>query len=399
MVNKRENFMKFDTLSIHAGHQGAEAHQAVSDPIYMTSSFNFTDMEQVEDAFSFKQDLRVYTRGGNPTTNLLERRLASLEGGSSAVAFASGMSAITTVLLSLAQQGETIVAHHTLYGSSYSALTVLFKKFGIKTKLIDLLNLDEFKKKLSKDIKVIFFETPVNPSLCVIDIEAISKIAQAKGIKVVVDNTFATPYLQQPLKLGADIVVHSATKYLSGHGDVVGGIATAKDSDYIASLKFDYMCKLGGVISPFNAWLILRGMKTLSIRMDRHQDNALAITEALQKNSYIEQLIHPSLIDHPSHHIAKKQMRGFGGMISFSLKGDIEYSSCFLSLLKLFKLSVSLGDAESLIQMPALMTHRCYQLNDENKLAFDKKTIRISAGLENAGDLIDDIDQALNKTY
>lgn len=385
---------KFVTRAIHFGEE-EDMHQSLNAPIYMSSTFTFKDIQQADDTFSFKRKAYVYTRGGNPTINLFERRMASLEGGMDAVAFASGMSAITTVIVSFAQAGDTVLAHRNLYGSSFSAISQLLPRFGIQTEFLDLTNLDGLKEKLDAKVKVIYFETPSNPSLDIIDIKKIVAIAGKYGAKVVIDNTFATPYFQRPLELGADVVVHSATKYISGHGDAVGGVAIAKQADYIASLKFAYMCELGGVLSPFNAWLFLRGLKTLGIRMQKHEENAKALVDFLSKHSKVAKVIYPGLTQHPNHEIAMQQMSGFGGIVSFELHGDEAMTTKFVGNLKMLKLAVSLGDAESLINVPALMTHRSYPDEELHKFGFTRNTIRISAGLEHHADIIGDLEQAL----
>jgi len=392
---KKNKKLHFDTLSIHAGAD-TDQHQALNPPIYMSSTFTFDDLQQADDTFSFRRKAYVYTRGGNPTINLLERRVAVLESGVGGVCFASGMAAITSVLLSLVKQGESILAHGNLYGSTYSTMTKLFPRFGIKTEFTDMTNIENVSRSITSDTKVIYFETPTNPSLAIIDISEIVKVAHSTGIKVVVDNTLATPFLQRPLELGVDIVLHSATKYISGHGDTLGGIVIAKNKDYLADLKFGYMCELGGVMSPFNAWLLLRGLKTLSLRIKRHQENAQAIAEFLCNHPKVEKVMYPGLPTHPGYDIGKKQMQGFGGVLSFELRGDDIMAKKCIESVKLAKLAVSLGDAETLIEIPALMTHRAFSEEDLRKFGFSKKTIRISTGLENSDDLIDDLNSALS---
>ncbi|MFO7881251.1 MAG: PLP-dependent aspartate aminotransferase family protein [Kosmotogaceae bacterium] len=392
-MNKREEF-NFDTLAIHAGEE-EDQHQALNNPVYLTSTFTFKDIKQAEDTFDFKRKAYVYTRGGNPTINLLERRLAALEKGIDSVAFSSGMAAITTVLLSLLKKDDEIIAHRNLYGSTFSALNSLLPNYGIKTNFTDMTEIETLKDMITDKTRVIFFETPTNPSMEIIDIEAVVGLAKKYGISVVVDNTFATPYFQRPLEYGVDVVVHSATKYISGHGDVVGGIAISKDQDYIHKLKFGYMCELGGVMSPFDAWLLLRGLKTLHLRMERHNSNALELSEYLKNNSKVERVLHPFLKSHPGHSIAQRQMSGFGGIVSFELKGDLDIAETFVKKLKMLKLAVSLGDAETLVEIPALMTHRDYPEDKLHEFGFKKKTIRISTGLENSADIISDVKQAM----
>uniref|UniRef100_UPI002FD9398E trans-sulfuration enzyme family protein n=1 Tax=Mesotoga prima TaxID=1184387 RepID=UPI002FD9398E len=381
----------FDTLSIHAAEQ-EDQNQSLNPPIYMTSTFTFTDLQQAEDTFSFKRRAYVYTRGGNPTINLFEQRLATLENGVDGVAFSSGMAAISSVVMSFAAAGDSLVAHRNLYGSTFGFLNHLITNYGVKTKFINMTDLNAVEKAITSETKLIYLETPTNPALEIIDIEALAKIAHSNGVKVVVDNTFATPVFQRPLDFGADVVLHSATKYISGHGDVIGGFATSKDFDYVQKLKFGYMCELGGVMSPFNAWLLLRGMKTLGLRMERHERNAREIANFLRNRPEVVKVSYPGFEDHPGHDIASRQMEGFGGIISFELKGPRENAESFVRNLKLIKLAVSLGDAETLVEVPAMMTHRDYPEEELHEFGFSNKTVRISAGLEHYSDLLNDIE-------
>lgn len=388
---------KFDTKTIHGGSQGKNANNALNPPIYQTSTFVFDDIDHVEKVMSFQSDDYVYTRGNNPTLRLFENRMAVLEGGKGAVAFASGMAAISSVMFSFLKPGDNIIIHRTLYGSSYGVATKLLAKYNINHKIADLTELDTLEKSIDKNTKLIYFETPSNPDLSLIDIEAVVKIANAKGIKVVVDNTFGTPYFQNPLELGVDVVVHSATKYLSGHGDVVAGVAISKDIDYINSLKFEYMCEFGGVMSPFNAWLLLRGLKTLGLRMREHEKNAKQVAEFLNNHPKVRRTMYPGLVDFKGHEIAKKQMRGFGAMIAFEIDGDLEDAKKFVESVELAQLAVSLGDCETLIELPAAMTHRDYPTEELEQFGLTESMIRISIGLEDVEDIIDDLDRAFNK--
>jgi methionine-gamma-lyase len=287
--------MRFDTRAIHAGGRGVNPEHALNPPIFMTSTFTFDNTDKVDAVMSFESDDYVYTRGNNPTLRLFEERMASLEGGSGAVAFASGMAAISSVLFSLLRPGDNVIAHRTLYGSSHSVLTKLLPDYGMECRIADLEKLEELEAKADGRTRVIYFESPSNPNLSIIDIRRVCAFAKDRGIKVVIDNTFATPCFQRPLELGADVVVHSATKYLCGHGDVVAGVAVAKDPDYVNSLKFDYMCEFGGALSPFNAWLLLRGMKTLGLRMRAHEANALAAARHLQGHPKVSAVYYPGL--------------------------------------------------------------------------------------------------------
>lgn len=392
--NKLKTY-QFDTLAIHAGNEPFNPKNALNPPIYMTSTFQFADLDAAEDAFSFKTDDYVYTRGNNPTLRVLEEKMAVLEEGAASVAFASGMAAISTTLFSLLKPGDTVITHRTIYGSSYNVITKVLPKYGIQYKMLDLRQTDRLMEEIDEYTKVIYFETPANPNLEILDITEISRIAHEKGLKVVVDNTFATPYLQRPLTLGADVVVHSATKYISGHGDVIAGIAVAKDPDYVQSLKFEYMSEFGGVMSPFNAWLLLRGLKTLGLRMRQHQTNTQAVALYLLEHPKVEKVIYPGLPEFEGHEIAKKQMNGFGGMLSFEVIGGLELSKRVVNNMNLAKLAVSLGDVETLVEHPAAMTHRGYPKEALEQFGFTESLIRLSIGLEDSADIIADLEQAL----
>lgn len=385
----------FDTKAIHGGSKGKNPNNALNPPIFQTSTFVFDSIEHANKVMSFESDDYVYTRGNNPTLRLFENRVTELEHGKGAVAFASGMAAISSVIFSLLKPTDTIIVHKTLYGSSYSVVTELLPKYNINYKVVDLTNLEELKNSIDKSTKVIYFETPSNPDLSIIDIKRVSEIGRDNDIKVVVDNTFASPYFQNPLLLGADVVVHSATKYICGHGDVVGGVAIAKDLDYIHYLKFGYMCEFGGVMSPFNAWLLLRGLKTLGLRMRQHEKNAIEVAEFLRNHPKIESVMYPGLPDFKNHNIAKEQMNGFGAMISFEVKGGLEEAIKFVEMLKLAQLAVSLGDCETLVQLPAAITHRGYPKEKLAEFGLTESMVRISVGLEDSRDIIKDIEYAL----
>lgn len=385
----------FDTKSIHGGSKGKNPSNALNPPIFQTSTFVFDNIEHANKIMSFESDDYVYTRGNNPTLRLFENRMAELEHGVGAVAFASGMAAISSTIFSLLKPNDTIIVHKTLYGSSYSVVTELLPKYNINYKIADLTNLDELRDAIDDSTKVIYFETPSNPDLSIINIKRVSEIAKQNDIKVVIDNTFASPYFQNPLLLGADVVVHSATKYICGHGDVVGGVAVAKDMDYIQYLKFGYMCEFGGVMSPFNAWLLLRGLKTLGVRMRQHEKNAIEVANFLKNHPKIHSVMYPGLEDFKGHNIAKDQMKGFGAMISFEVKGGLESAIKFVDSLKLAQIAVSLGDCETLVQLPAAITHRGYPRDKLAEFGLTESMVRISVGLEDSIDIIEDLNQAL----
>ena len=386
----------FETLSIHAGGEDRNPKNALNHPIFMTSSFEFDSLEHADATFEFETDDYVYTRGNNPTLRLLEERMAILERGAASVAFASGMAAISSVLMSLLKPGDEIIAHRMLYGSTWNLIKNILPQYGVGCRLINFADISDLSDRVTERTKVVYFETPTNPNLDVIDIAAVCDIARAKGAKVVVDNTFATPFFQRPLELGADVVVHSATKYISGHGDVIGGIAVAKDGDYASELKFGYMCEFGGVMSPFTGWLLLRGLKTLALRMREHEKNALAVARYLEQHPRVKRVYYPGLPSSPGHETAKAQMSGFGGMVSFDIDGTLAQSKQLVNSMKLFKLAVSLGDCESLVEHPFAMTHRGYTEDEVYAVGLTPSMIRLSIGLEHHDDLIVDIDQALS---
>ncbi len=390
MTNDKKHF---DSMAIHVDKQ--DSHNALVQPIYMTSTFTFDNMQHVDEFFELEREVYIYTRGTNPTLNLFQQQMAKLEGGLGAVAFSSGMGAVAAVLVSLLSQGDEIILHRNVYGCTYVLTDTILRKFGVNALYVDLTDLQQLEKQITTKTKLIFFETPTNPSLDVIDIAKVVEIAQKHDIKVIVDNTFLTPYFQKPLALGADIVLHSATKYLSGHGDLIGGVAIANDQDYLNELNYVYMGKLGSVMSPFNAWLLLRGLKTLGVRMRQHEENAHKVVEFLTKHPKVTKVMYPGLSQQPNHEVAKKQMSGFGAMISFEVEGDKNTAYKIVESVKFIKLAVSLGDAETLIEIPAKMTHRDFPEEEYYKFGFTDKTIRLSVGLENYQDIIEDLKQAI----
>jgi len=387
--------MQFDTRAIHAGGRHGNPEHALNPPIFMTSSFTFDDTDKVDAVMDFKSDDYVYTRGNNPTLRLFEERMASLENGAGAVAFASGMAAISTVLFSLLGPGDEVLVHRTLYGSSHSVVTKLLPKYGIGYRVTDLRDEADLASAAGERTRVIYFESPSNPNLDIVDIRRVCAFAKPRGIKVVVDNTFATPYFQRPLELGADVVVHSATKYICGHGDVVAGVAVARDAEYVQSLKFDYMCEFGGALSPFNAWLLLRGLKTLGVRMRQHAANAMATARFLEAHPKVTRVLYPGLEGSAGRDVAATQMSGFGAIVSFEVKGGLEAAKRVVNGAELFKLAVSLGDCETLIQLPAAMTHRGYDRGRLAEFGLTDSMIRISVGIEDIEDILSELGRIL----
>lgn len=386
----------FATRAIHAG-QGPDPHTgALATPIHQTSTFVFSGVEQGSARFAGQEEGYIYTRIGNPTQAALEEKMAVLEGGEAALAFGSGMAAITGTVLAMVKCGDHLVADETLYGCTHALFSHLLPRFGVEVSFVDLSCSGNLEANLRDNTRVVYLETPANPTMKLVDIAAVAGIARREGVKVVVDNTFMSPYFQRPLELGADLAVHSATKYINGHGDVVAGVAVGA-REFLDEVRLTTLKDLGGVISPFDAWLILRGLKTLAVRMDRHNRNAVQVARFLEDHPLVERVYYPGLASHPQHGLAKKQMSGFGGLISFELKGGFGAGRRMLNSLGLCQLAVSLGDADTLIQHPASMTHAVVPREERLKMGITDGLIRISVGLEDVADIIGDLEQSLNK--
>ena len=385
------------TTAIHAGTL-KNLYGTLAMPIYQTSTFIFDSAEQGGRRFALEEAGYIYTRLGNPTTTVLENKIAALEEGEAAVATSSGMGAISSTLWTVLKAGDHVVTDKTLYGCTFALMCHGLTRFGIEVTFVDTSNLDEVKNAMKTNTRVVYLETPANPNLKIVDLEALSKLAHTNpNTLVIVDNTFATPYMQKPLKLGADIVVHSVTKYINGHGDVIAGLViTNKElADQIRFVGLKDMT--GAVLGPQDAYYIIRGMKTFEIRMERHCKNAKKVVEFLNKHPKIERVYYPGLETHPGHEIAKKQMKDFGAMISFELKGGFEAGKTLLNSLKLCSLAVSLGDTETLIQHPASMTHSPYTKEEREAAGITDGLVRLSVGLENVEDIIADLEQGLEK--
>lgn len=389
---------KFATKAIHGGHKKDPVSGALTTPIYQTSTFVFDSAEQGGRRFALEEDGFIYSRLGNPTNAQLEEKMALLENGEACMSTGSGIGAITSALWTALKAGDHIVASKTLYGCTYAMLNHGISRYGVEVTFVDATNLDEVKGAMKANTKVVYLETPANPDLKLVDIEAVSKIAhEVEGCMVFVDNTFCTPYLQRPIELGADVVVHSATKYLNGHGDVIAGFVVGK-KDFITQVRlFGVKDMTGSVLSPFDAYLILRGMKTLQIRMDRHTKNAIEVAKFLESHPNVETVSYPGLESFPQYELAKKQMDMPGGMIAFEVKGGLEGGKKLLNSLELCTLAVSLGDCETLIQHPASMTHSPYTQEERAEAGISEGLIRISVGLEDAEDIIADLKQGLDR--
>ena len=387
----------FATRQIHAGKVENSAGSLCA-PIYQTSTFEFASVEQGGARFAGKEEGYIYSRLGNPTTAQVEAKIASLEGAEAALAAASGMGAISTALWSSVAAGDEIVADETLYGCTYALLTHGLSKFGVKVTLTDLSDVGNLKKALTDKTKVVYFESPCNPTMKVLDIELIAKTAHdfKPGIRVIVDNTFCTPYLQRPLSLGANAVVHSATKYLNGHGDVIAGVI-AGDAEFVSTCRmFGLKDMTGAVLSPFDAFLMARGMKTLDIRMERHCANAMKVAEFFENHPAVAKVYYPGLKSFEGHEIAMKQMKLPGGMMSLELKADKAATAAALNKLELCTVAVSLGDAETLVEHPATMTHSTYTAEELRAAGISEGLVRVSVGLEDPDDIIADFKAVLD---
>lgn len=382
------------TQVIHAGAAHDDPHGALTAPLYQTSTFRFSSAEQGTRRFAGEEEGYIYSRLGNPTTAELERRMASLEGYDAAAAAATGMGAIAAATMAFVRSGDHIVVSDAIYGCSFALFSEMFERFGIEADFIDLNDEGLLKETLRENTRLVFLETPANPHLKVVDIEKVHAVIADLDIRLVVDNTFMTPLMQQPKRHGADIVVHSATKFLNGHGDVVAGVICGNEDD-INTIKSTSLKDMGATISPHDAWLILRGLKTLDVRMQRHCENANAVYDFLAARQDIKKIYYPGAPDHEAQALMGKQMRSNGVVIAFELEGDEAKARYFLNQLRMIALAVSLGDAETLIQHPASMTHSPYTPEARLKAGISDTLIRIAVGLEAADDIIADLEQAL----
>jgi len=379
--------MKFESLLIHGGIDGDEHTGAVNVPIYQTSTYK-------QPQFGVNKGYE-YSRTGNPTREALEKLVADLEEGYAGFAFASGMAA-TTAVLSLFKSGDKIAISNNVYGGTFRVLDKVFSNFGIEYSIINTSDLDEVRNSIDEKVKAIYIESPTNPLMDVTDIEAVSKIAKEKGIYTIVDNTFMTPYLQKPITLGTDIVIHSATKYLGGHSDIVSGVVVVNSKELAERLHF-VQNSTGGVLAPFDSFLLIRGIKTLAVRMDRHNLNAKFVAEFLRNREEIEKIYYPGFEDHPGYEIQSRQAKGYGGMLSFVLKEGYDYKK-FLESLEMITFGESLGGVESLVCHPASMTHGSIPYELRQKIGIVDNLIRLSIGIENPEDLIKDLENALKES-
>lgn len=385
--------MKFETLAIHTGEKpdlGPGGTGDVVMPIHLTSTYAREKVDIPTAGYE-------YSRTENPTRDALQERLAALEGAKYALAFASGLAAETSLVLSLLKSGDHIVAADDLYGGTRRLFSRIFNaNFGVEVDYVDAQDVENVSRALKSNTRLVWLESPTNPLLKLSDIATISQVAHQRNILVGVDNTFMSPYFQQPLSLGADIVMHSTTKFLNGHSDSIGGALMLNDSTLYDKLKFTQNAA-GGILSPFESYLILRGTKTLAVRMDRHQENAMKIAQYLRSHPKVKHVFYPGLEEHPQYDLAKRQMSGAGGMLSFEMDGNLSQAKKYVESLEYFALAESLGGVESLIELPAIMTHASVPPEERKRIGIADGLIRVSAGIENVDDLLEDLESAFKK--
>lgn len=428
-VTVPEHSPRFDTVAIHGGHAGDPATKSRAVPIYQTTSYKFDNVEHAARLFALEEFGNIYTRINNPTTDVFEQRVAQLEGGVAALGVASGQAANIYALLNVAKAGEHVVASNSLYGGTYNAFAHTLPRFGVEVTLVDFSDPENVRRAIKPNTKAVFAETIGNPKIDVLDVEAIAGVAHENGIPLIVDNTLATPYLLRPIEHGADVVVHSATKFIGGHGTAIGGVivdggkfdwASGKFPDftqpdpsyhgieytkafgnlaYIIKARVQLLRDVGAALSPFNSWLLLQGLETLGLRVERHNENAQSIAEYLEQHPKVESVAYPGLASHSAHARAKQYLGGKGGAIlTFRLKGGEEAAKRFIDSLQLFSILANVGDAKSLVIHPATTTHQ--QLTPQERLdnGVDESTIRFSVGIEDKRDIIADIEQALSSS-
>jgi cystathionine gamma-lyase/methionine-gamma-lyase len=386
----------FSTRAIHEGYNPLDYHGSLNPPVFLTSTFAFDRSDTGSDRFAGAATGYIYGRVGNPTASVLETRLAALEEGEAALATSSGMGALTAVVWTLLSAGDEIIADKTLYGCTFALLHHQIARFGIVTRFVDLTDPSGLSDAMTEKTRMVLTETPSNPNMRIVDIAAIADLCRSKSVLFVVDNTYCTPYLQRPITLGADIVVHSATKYLGGHGDLLAGAIVAR-KELIDQFRFIGIKEMNGAcISTFDAFLVLRGLKTLSLRMDRHCQTAMRLAHDLEAHPAVERVYYPGLDSHPQKSLARRQMSAFGGMIAMELKGGLAAGRAFMDSVKIVTRAVSLGDAETLIQHPASMTHSTYTPEERTKHGFTDGLVRLSVGLEDYDDINNDLIEALD---
>ncbi|RKD22614.1 methionine gamma-lyase [Ammoniphilus oxalaticus] len=384
----------FSTLAIHAGQIVEPQTGSLTTPIYQTSTFVFDSLEDGAQKFAGEKPGYIYSRLGNPTVALFEQKMAALENGEAALAFSSGMGAISALMIGLIKSGEHILCSRGLYGCAYGLLVMLKERFGVEFSLVDMRDEQQVANAIQPNTRLIYIETPINPTLEMADLRKISKLAKQHNAKLIVDNTFMTPYLQRPLEMGADFVVHSATKYIGGHGDLIAGVAVGSKRE-MDRLRQTTLKDVGSALGPNEAFLLNRGLKTLSIRMDRHCANALEVAKFLEKHPRVKSVYYPGLATFRQYELGCRQLNDFGGLVSFEIEGGTTQVAEIINQLKMIKIAVSLGDADSLIQHPATMTHAVVPPEVRAAMGISDGLIRLSVGIEDVEDIIDDLNLGL----
>lgn len=392
---EKQNKQQFETEVIHHGYDSSIYQGSLAPPIFQTSTFSFQTAQQGENRFAGEEEGYIYSRLGNPTVKMLEDRIAALENGEAGLAFGSGMAAVSAVLIALTRSNDHILCSQGIYGCTFGLLQLLKNKYEVSHSFCTMQTEEEIRASIQPNTTCIYVETPINPTMALIDLDLIVSIAKEKNIKVVVDNTFCSPYLQKPLDIGCDIVIHSATKYIGGHGDVIAGLIVGS-KEMITEISMTTLKDIGGVMSPFDAWLLIRGLKTLHVRLDRHCDNAEYVFEQLEAHHMVDNVYYPGDKKGEAYPIMQKQMKRGGGLISFTVKGGKEEAQKLLNQLKLIKIAVSLGDAETLIQHPATMTHAVVPKDNREQMGITDGLLRLSVGLEGKEDIWLDLKQALD---
>lgn len=390
-----KNSYKFNTQAIHYGQDPDKETGAISQPVVPAVAYSFKDVDAAVKVVSGAEEGCYYGRYGNPTARTLEKKVAKLEGAEDALGVSSGMAAISIALMTFLNSGDHVIVTKDVYGGTHKFLTTIAPRYGIEYDYVDCTNFNEVENAIKENTRAIYIETPSNPSLTLVDIKEIAQITKRYNLSLIVDNTFMTPFLQKPLELGADVVVHSATKYLNGHGDVIAGIICAKKKT-IDYMRRNMMGDLGQNLNSWESYLILRGIKTLGIRMKTHCESALKIAQFLEGHSLVEKVYYPGLKTHPQYELAQRQMNDMGGIVSFEIRGGVQAGKDFVNALQLAMISFSLGDPETLVQHPASMTHSSIPEEELKDFGISKGLIRLSVGLEDVEDIIKDLDKALN---
>lgn len=391
-----ERYKHVETSVIHDGYDAKDMLGSLTPPIFQTSTYTFDSAEQGERRFAGDEEGYVYSRLGNPTVTVLEERIAALENGERGLAFASGMAAVSAVLVALTKAHDHIVCSSGLYGCTFGLLQMMNEKYAISHEFSEMKSKEQVRACMKPETTCIYVETPINPTMKLIDLEMVAEVAKEFNVPVVVDNTFSSPYLQRPLDQGCDVVIHSATKYIGGHGDVVAGLAIGT-KEFLDEVQMTTQKDIGGIMSPFDAWLLIRGLKTMPIRLDRHCDNAEKIFGKLKSHSKVKNIYYPGDKESQAYPIMEKQMKRGGGIISFEIKGTKANAQSLLNNLSFLKIAVSLGDAETLVEHPATMTHAVVPEDSRLKMRITDQLIRLSVGLEAWEDIWDDLEQALDQ--